>query len=189
MLDYGFVQLGKPSMQPARGRDYMPMTRPKPTFKAQSKPLVPLLWGLWLLFCLRVAGQALVAAGIGGFLPPMQVWYSGLIPYPLLLQLQLVLIWLLGKICKNFTHGQGWLVEPDRQLGRGLLVFGIIYGLVMIARYVICMALMPEQRWLGGTIPIFFHLILASFACLLGRYHYSEATGHRHSDPCPPATI
>jgi len=158
------------------------MVTPEPSLEPKSKSLAPALQALWVLFCLRVAGQALVAAGVAGFLPPMQAWYSGLIPYPLLLQVQLVLIWLLGKICKNFVQGSGWLVEPDRRLGKGLLIFGIIYGLVMSARYAICMVLMPEQRWLGGTIPVFFHLVLASFVCLLGRYHCSEDSGDQPSE-------
>jgi len=36
---------------------------------------------------------------------------------------------------------------------------------------VVSMALHPERRWLGGTIPIFFHCVLATFLFVVGRYH------------------
>src|SRR3989449_8511904 len=48
------------------------------------------LWFLLFLFCLRVAGQALVAAFAVPFLPPMQQWYSGVMPYPILLPVQIL---------------------------------------------------------------------------------------------------
>jgi hypothetical protein len=41
----------------------------------------------------------------------------------------------------------------------------------MVIRYVIRMSLYPDQRWTGGSIPIFFHWVLASFILLVGRYH------------------
>lgn len=47
-----------------------------------------MLWTLLALFALRVAGQALVAFSDVRFLPPMQAWYSGLMPYPYLLPSQ-----------------------------------------------------------------------------------------------------
>lgn len=41
----------------------------------------------------------------------------------------------------------------------------------MLLRYVLTMTFHPEMRWLGGTIPIFFHFVLAGFIFVLGRYH------------------
>lgn len=148
---------------------------PETDFALKSKRLAPLLWVLWFLFCLRVVGQALVAAGIGSFLPPMSQWYSGLIPYPILLPIQIVLIVLLGTICGNFTRGQGWLVRPSYGLGKSLLMFSMLYGGAMILRYIISMVLMADQRWFGLAIPICFHLVLASYAFLLSRYHLARA--------------
>jgi len=43
--------------------------------------LAPLLWALLALFVLRVTSQTLVAFFDVDFLPPMQEWYSGLLPY------------------------------------------------------------------------------------------------------------
>jgi hypothetical protein len=53
----------------------------------------PLLLGTFtLLFVLRVSGQVLVGVREVSFLPPFEQWYSGLLPYPLLLLVQIALI-------------------------------------------------------------------------------------------------
>ena len=57
------------------------------------------------------------------------------------------------------------------RLGAGLKWFSLLYFLGMLVRYVVTMVLFPEQRWLGGTIPIVFHWVLALYVCLLSRYH------------------
>jgi hypothetical protein len=41
----------------------------------------------------------------------------------------------------------------------------------MLARYLITMTVFPERRWLGGSIPIFFHWVLAAYLYLVSRYH------------------
>ena len=33
----------------------------------------------------------------------------------------------------------------------------------MAIRYVVVMTLVPEMRWFHGTIPIFFHFVLAGY--------------------------
>ena len=45
----------------------------------------------------------------------------------------------------------------------------------MVLRYAVRMALYPAERWTGGSIPIFFHWILASFLLVLGRYHWLQS--------------
>ncbi len=132
------------------------------------------LWLLLGLFCLRVGGQLWVALVPVSFLPPMEEWYSGLLPYGPLLVAQILIILLYGKVCLDFTRGRGYFVAPQRRLGIGLLVFGSLYLAAMILRYVIRMSLYPDERWTGGSIPIFFHWILASFLLLVGQYHWSR---------------
>jgi len=135
------------------------------------------------LFLLRVAGQLLVAVYHVPYLPPMEEWFSGAIPYPELLASQILIIFLYGKVCFEFARGKGGFVTPNKKLGSFLLCFGTIYLSVMLIRYVIRMELYPIERWTGGSIPIFFHWVLASFLLVLGRFHclYSEAadTGNR----------
>ncbi|MCI0349944.1 MAG: hypothetical protein L0Z53_11015 [Acidobacteriales bacterium] len=136
-----------------------------------ARRYAPWLWLLLFLFCLRVLGQALVAFWRVTWLPPMEEWYSGLLAYPWLLSSQFLVIVLYGKVCLDFSRGAGFFAQPRAGLARGLLIFGWIYLLAMIGRYWIRMTLYPEERWLGGTIPIFFHWVLATFILLVGHYH------------------
>ncbi|HKE61249.1 MAG TPA: hypothetical protein VKB33_02185, partial [Nitrospira sp.] len=62
-------------------------------------------------------------------------------------------------------------VTSRAAFGRGVLVFGYVYLAAMIFRYIISMSLHPEARWFGGTIPIFFHWVLATFIITFGQYH------------------
>jgi hypothetical protein len=64
-----------------------------------------LLSVLAFLFLLRVLGQALVFfAGVTA-LPPMSEWYSGLLPYPLLLPTQVAIVGLQAWISLAFCAG------------------------------------------------------------------------------------
>lgn len=144
--------------------------------RSEAQRLVPWLWFLLGLFCLRVLGQALVAFWGVKFLPPMEEWYSGLIPYRPLLALQALLIILYGKVCLDFSRGRGYFVSSRPAFGRGVLYFGYLYLAAMLLRYIIRMSLYPEERWFGGTIPIFFHWVLAAFIILFGRYHRRQAS-------------
>ena len=133
-----------------------------------------LIWLLWMLlfaFCCRVLGQALVVFLDVTWLPPMEEWYSGLMAYPLLLPTQLLIIAVYTKVCWDFTRGDGYFVQAKPLFGRGVLWFGYVYLAAMVLRYIIRMSLYPEARWFGGTIPIFFHWVLASFIIAFGQYH------------------
>jgi hypothetical protein len=140
-----------------------------------------ILWFLLLLFILRVVGQVLVAFFDAGFLPPMARWYSGLLSYPWLLSSQILIILVYGKVCVDFTRGHGFFVRPRRRFGVALLAFGALYLGVMLARYGIRMSLYPGERWTGGSIPTFFHWVLAGFLLVLGSYHWRKSAG-----PAPP---
>ena len=120
-----------------------------------------ILWLLLLLFVLRVAGQALVAFFGVTWLPPMERWHSGLMPYPVLLALQILIIALLTWICVDFTRGRGFFVRPRRFFAVHWLWFGWIYLGAMLTRFVIQ----------GPTIPVFFHWVLAAFVILVGLWH------------------
>lgn len=133
--------------------------------------LAPLLWTLFVLFSLRVAGQALVAFFQVQFLPPMQEWYSGLVPYRYLLPTQVVIATLMARICIDFTRRSGSFFEPRRFFAVHFLYFGYVYLMVMVVRYPVHMYFHPEARWFGGTIPIFFHWLLAAFIIIVGLHH------------------
>jgi hypothetical protein len=133
------------------------------------------------LFFLRVLGQALVALLAVSFLPPMADWYSGLLPYPILLPTQIAILGLQGAAVVDFARGRGVFVEPRPRLGRVVRRASLLYFAAMALRYVITMAVHPERRWLGtGTIPIVFHWVLAAWLFTFGHFHARrEAAGPR----------
>ena len=129
--------------------------------------MIPALWALLALFALRVLGQMLVAFFDVGWLPPMQRWYSGLMPYEYLLPSQLLILAVMAKICADFTRGRGFFVRPRRLLAGAWLWFGWVYLAVMLARYPAQLAWKPD----APVIPIFFHWVLAAFVILVGSWH------------------
>jgi len=129
--------------------------------------MTPLLWTLLALFVLRVAGQAMVAFWGVSWLPPMERWYSGLMPYPLLLPAQIAIIALMAKICSDFTRRWGFFVQPRRFFAGPWLWFGWIYLAVMLARLPVQMLLKPD----APVIPIPFHWVLATFIIAVGLWH------------------
>ena len=137
-----------------------------------SRAYAVALWLLLALFVCRVVGQGLVAFFDVGFLPPMAAWQSGLMDYSWLLASQLVIVLIFGKICLDFSRGYGIAVVPRRWLGQGLLAVGGLYLLAMLTRYTVRMVLYSEERWTGGSIPTFFHWVLAAFLLVFGTYHW-----------------
>ncbi|HJT60609.1 MAG TPA: hypothetical protein VJ797_02930 [Burkholderiales bacterium] len=120
------------------------------------------MWLLLGLFVLRVVGQALVAFLDVEFLPPMQAWYSGLMPYEVLLPSQIVIVALMAKISLDFTRGRGFFFEKNRFFATAWLWFGWVYLAAMIARAVFL--------W-DHSIPIVFHWVLAAFVITVGLSH------------------
>jgi hypothetical protein len=129
------------------------------------------LWILLGLFFCRVLGQLLVVLYGPRWLPPMAQWYSGLIPYRLLLPAQVVFLTLMAAMASDVTRGEGFFAAPRPDLGRGILWFSCLYAGSMVVRYAVRMIRRPDQRWLGGTIPISFHVVLAAFLWVFARYH------------------
>jgi hypothetical protein len=124
---------------------------------------------LTLLFVGRVVGQPLALLETG-LLPPFERWSSGLVPYPLLLPLQLALIVLMLWIVRDFATGRGFFVALAPRTGVILMRLSYLYASVMVARYIVTMTMHPELRYFTGTIPIWFHFVLAAFLYTLGRW-------------------
>ena len=71
---------------------------------------------------------------------------------------------------------RGWapLGEPEPAFGRFLIWFSFLYAGAMAARYAVRMYRRPSERWFGGTIPIVFHFVLASFLFTWGKFHVAS---------------
>ncbi|HEY3176754.1 MAG TPA: hypothetical protein VGK94_13445 [Candidatus Polarisedimenticolia bacterium] len=130
-----------------------------------------LLWFLLGLFCLRVLGQLLVVLRRPRWLPPMEQWYSGVIPYRILLPIQLVFILVMGLIAHSFTGEHLLVPAPGPGFARGIVWFSYLYAALMLLRYAVRMIRRVDQKWFGGTIPIIFHLVLAAFLYVFGTFH------------------
>ena len=138
--------------------------------------LAPRITGWFLLlftalFCLRVGGQLVVATRAPSWLPPMRQW--NLVPYRLLLPIQLVFVGVMVWLLVDFIRGSGAATEPAPSLGRFLIAFSVVYAAAIVVRYVVRMWRRPAERWFGGTIPIVFHWVLAAFLLVFGTYHAS----------------
>ncbi len=130
-----------------------------------------LIWILWIcivFFACRITGQILVEFFEVTFLPPSKEWFSGIISYPILLVFQIAIILLMAQVATDLTKGTGRFSHSSPVTAKNLRIFGSIYLLSMILRYIIRMYIYPEERWTGGCIPIFFHWVLATFVLAWG---------------------
>ena len=128
----------------------------------QRDPSKTLLWILLTLFAFRVLGQLLVVNGLAPFLPPVDEWQSGLLPYPLLLASQIVILGVLATVCVQFSRGKGYVVRPHAWLATPLWIVGWVYAAGMFVRY----ALLRRD-----VIPVVFHIVLAGFLLVVAHHH------------------
>jgi len=138
----------------------------------KSRPYSTILWILFLLFCFRVLAQLFQYFFNSELLPPFESFQSGTLPYGLLLIFQLIIILIYARIAFRVSKGT---IIARKERGRRLVALGSIYLGVMLTRYMLRMAMFPSERWFGGTIPIFFHIILALFIITIGIYHKKKA--------------
>jgi hypothetical protein len=144
----------------------------------------PMLALLTAWFFLRVLGQALSVFLQVDWLPATEHWASGLIPYPILLTIQIVMLIVMVKISTDVWRAVGFFSQRRPSDARFLITFSVIYAGAMTLRYVLTMIYRPEMRWLGGTIPIFFHFVLAAFLFTWGRYISRRALFARSDSAC-----
>jgi len=134
-------------------------------------PYAPIMWALTLLLFGRVIGQLIVFFRAPGWLPPMEQWQSGLVPYPFLVSVQVVVLGLMVSISYDYTRASGFWWDAHPTLGVIVLWWSYLYFAAMIVRYVVRMTRRPDQRWLGGTIPIVFHSFVAVFQWFFAAHH------------------
>ena len=122
---------------------------------------------LQLLFFARVAGQVLVMTIAPDWLPEEQHWDSGFLPYAALLPAQIVILVVLTLHTVDAWRLRGrWHVTMENTRQSLKLLAGFYAG-AMVMRYILTMTYVPELRWLGHGIPIFFHFVLAAYVYML----------------------
>jgi hypothetical protein len=143
----------------------------RPEAKIDSRFAGWFLWCFSALFLVRVVGQLVVRARQPSWLPPMEQW--NLTPYRLLLPSQLIILGIMAWVDWSFSAEQGAPVTPHPTFGFAVLAFAAVYAGSMVVRYAVRMRRQPEQRWFGGTIPIVFHWVLASWLLVFGSFNAS----------------
>ena len=123
---------------------------------------------LTALFAFRVIAQLIQFVYPVSFLPSYAAWHSGALPYGVLLLTQGVIL----AVCLRIVWGvfKGTIVA-SRQKGKILLGMGIIYLVSMGARLMIGLTIASDHFWFGSMLPTFFHMVLASFLIVYGRFH------------------
>src|SRR5438445_10505309 len=84
----------------------------------------------------------------------MDAWFSGLLPYPMLLPIQLVILLVQAVIDRDVGRGRGFFALPRPRAGRALQCFAGVYALSMVVRYVVTRS---------HPIPIVSHCVLAAY--------------------------
>ena len=126
------------------------------------------LWLLLGVFSFRVLAQFLQWHYEVAFLPPFDAWHSDVVPYPVLLPVQLCIVAFFGKIAFDFSTDR--IKASDRVAGRWL-AFGIVYMSVMTVRLLLGLTLLAEHSWFTAYLPTLFHFVLAAFVIIVGFYH------------------
>jgi hypothetical protein len=127
---------------------------------------------LWLclgLFAVRVIGQIEVVLWSPSWLPPFQAWESGLVPYGVLLPVQIMLIAWMALVAADQWRGSGrfWVTQPATR--RRLRIASGVYFAVMLLRLVMTAAIPPHSLTERGLIPVLAHWDLAAFIYLTSR--------------------
>jgi hypothetical protein len=134
---------------------------------------------LLCLFAFRVVAQLVQAWHPVDFLPPYAAWHSGAVPYGLLVGVQGVILAACLRIVWGVFKGT---ITPSTPKGKILNALGIIYLIGMCARLLVGLTIAPDHYWFSARLPTVFHLVLASFVILYGRFHLknSQLSSSRH---------
>jgi hypothetical protein len=125
-----------------------------------------LLLALFLFFA-RVIGQVQVLLLEPDWLPPMVAWYSGLLPYPVLLPMQILLLMFMTLVASDHVRGRGFFWPSRNPVRLGLRAFAAIYASAMAIRLIVAMTVAPHELLASGVIPVVFHWVLAGFIWLV----------------------
>ena len=108
---------------------------------------------LTALFSTRVVGQIIAGVVAPDWLPEFDAFDSGLLPYPVLLCAQVVILAVQVRVIRAHHAGT---VRARTNRGRILFACGIAYGAIMLARAAITIAVYGREWWWHGAIPIVF---------------------------------
>lgn len=130
------------------------------------------MWLLTVLFCIRVAGQAVQRVLDLPWLPLFEEFQGSSLPYGVLLASQLLILLLMVWTSLQAATG---LLRRRLRLGRALWAAGWVYFAGSLLRLLVGMAWPEAHPWFRTWIPGFFHLVLAAFTLQAACYHLRPA--------------
>ena len=125
------------------------------------------------LFVLRVLAQLIQAIHPVSFLPPFRAWHGAVMPYPVLVVLQIAVTLVLATI---LWRVQTDAISPRRWKYRVCFALGGIYFGFMAFRLFAGLTFLTDHPWFSKSLPAFFHVVLATFMLMLGHYIYRTWT-------------
>lgn len=152
------------------------MAPDEPADRCSRHGYTAILTALLLLFCFRVGAQLLQAWSPVGFLPPFESWASGALPYWLLVVSQAIIILVCAGLIWRLQRGR---TMPSARTGIVLLVIGGFYFGLMCMRLIIGLTVAPDHYWFSARLPTVFHLVLAGFLLVYGRFHMTAGRAIR----------
>lgn len=152
------------------------MASDEPADRGSRRGYTGILTALLLLFCFRVGAQLLQAWSPVGFLPPFESWESGALPYWLLVVSQAIIILVCTGLIWRLQTGR---TMPSARTGIVLLVMGGFYFGLMCMRLIIGLTVAPDHYWFSARLPTVFHLVLAGFLLVYGRFHMTAGRAIR----------
>jgi hypothetical protein len=143
------------------------MTPPAMAFAPREAAI--LLWACLAFFAFRVIGQVETVLTAPGWLPDMDSWYSGLLPYPLLLPVQVGILMVMAVVAWNPRVRTGAFSQSSPRAACALRMFAFLYFVVMAVRLAVNIKVNRGDFWSEGAIPVAFHWVLALFVLVAAR--------------------
>src|SRR5688572_28422738 len=103
-----------------------------PPLSPAPAPYALALWILLGVFVLRVVGQVVVVLRAPEWLPEMKQWYSGIIPYPALLPIQLVFVAVMTAAARQVTAAAGFFADQGAATGEVVVWLSLFYAGSMV---------------------------------------------------------
>jgi hypothetical protein len=121
------------------------------------------------LFGARVVGQLEALLVAPAWLPDMDTWYSGLMPYHFLLPAQIAILMLMAVVAWNRRIRGGQFARAHPRVAQALRILAVLYFAVMAIQLAVNINENGADFWREGAIPVAFHWVLALFILVSGR--------------------
>ena len=135
-------------------------------------PYRSLLWVCTAVFAARVIMQPLAAKWEVSALPSFDAWHSEVVPYSVLLGLQLTILVVM-------ILGIQVLPRIGRKRRVGWIVGGIgwMYGCLMVGRTIVGSLNLDAHSWFDGAVPTAFHFVLVFYIMTMAHALSGQRSG------------